>query len=149
MSRSLSHLGSRFMFVLLCAAIFCSVVPAQDDEDPNSPQPLLITRDDSASALTSPGPVTSKLGTARKTSVTPTFAPSQEAVLFVTNLDLMKGEGANAFRIYAVDKKGHQYRFPIGSLTELPQDPGVYAVAVKLTDEAGFWNFDPQGNVAV
>jgi uncharacterized protein (DUF1800 family) len=131
-------------FVLLSLV----TVPAQDDSDPNSPTPVLISETDSTRALAFPiGKQTRGLS---KTS-SRAFAPDQKIEIFVTNIDLMEGEGANAFRVFIEDANGHEYRFPV--LEIRPADNlqrGVYSVITTLTDDAHYWNEPPaNGDVLV
>ncbi len=65
--------------------------------------------------------------------------PNSKIVLFVTNLDLMEGEGANAFRVNVEDIKGRQYRFPVLDIQPLKSQAGIYALTIQLKDELGFW----------
>jgi uncharacterized protein (DUF1800 family) len=67
------------------------------------------------------------------------FAPDARVTLFVTNLSLLKDEGATAFRIYGEDRQGHAFRFPVTDLRETLETPGVYALNFRLKDEVGYW----------
>ena len=51
----------------------------------------------------------------------------------------MPDEGLNAFRIYAEDSRGYQYRFPVLDLRKIKGYNGVYGISVKLTDEIGYY----------
>jgi len=51
---------------------------------------------------------------------------------FVTNLDLLPAEGANAFRVDAQDARGFRYPLQIISLEPTAERPWVYALTVKL-----------------
>jgi uncharacterized protein (DUF1800 family) len=121
-------------------AIFLLVFPvlAQDtDPDPDSPTPVLLSQPDSTRALTA---IPTKIKSGNRLKIdSQAFAPEQNVVLYVTNLDLMKGEGANAFRVYAEDLKGRKYRFPVLDLQPVKELDGVYALTVKLKDDVGFW----------
>ena len=57
--------------------------------------------------------------------------------MFVTNLDLMPGEGANAFRADAQNLAGHRFSFPIESLHPMPGLDWIYAVTMRLNPELG------------
>jgi uncharacterized protein (DUF1800 family) len=110
---------------------------AQDDADPNSPTPILMSETDSARAL-----ATEAVKTWRGELPTPqarAFGLNQRIVLFLTNVDLMEGEGANAFRVYVEDSQGKLYRFPVLELTRVKAEKTIYAVTVELRDELGFW----------
>ncbi|MBV9960125.1 MAG: DUF1800 domain-containing protein [Acidobacteria bacterium] len=58
-------------------------------------------------------------------------------VIFVTNLNLMAGEGANAFRADAQNAAGRRYDLPVESLFALPGMDWVYAVTIRLNPELG------------
>ncbi len=112
---------------------------AQTDPDPNSPVPVLLTHPGSSTILALPrGAGDVDLATA----VPRAFEPDSTVVLFVKNIKLMNGEGANAFRIHAEDANGRTYRFPVLSIKKYlspTHGTGLYAVTVRLTDEIGFW----------
>ncbi len=58
--------------------------------------------------------------------------------IFVTNLDLLPNEGANAFRVFAQDAKGTRFRFSVESLSRLPGQKGVYALTLRIFDPNGY-----------
>ena len=136
---------------LVTALIVFSVLPfsaqTENDSDPNSPTPVLITVDNSTNAL----------AVNKRTLRTPlskvqamAFAPGSTVTLYVTNIDLMKGEGANAFRVYAESAKGQAYRFPVIDLRESLGMPGIYELTIKLKDEVGYWEPpSPDGDLIV
>ena len=129
-----SHLLLRLLSVsvLLLLPLFQAL--GQEDADPNSPTPVILSQADSTRALTSLSvkPTRLRLGVQA-------FRPDSTVTIYVTNLDLMKGEGATAFRLYGEDAKGHQFRFPILDLYETPGFGGIYTVTFRLTDEVGYW----------
>jgi len=124
-SRSL-HFLLRISATLVLGAFLTFGVAAQDDPDPNSPTPVLLSESGSTRALASnegkPGKV---------------FQPDTRIVLYVTGFKLPDDEGANAFRVYVEDADGRKYRFPVTNI-ELARR-GVYAMTVLLTDQIGFW----------
>ncbi|MEP6900559.1 MAG: DUF1800 family protein [Actinomycetota bacterium] len=113
------------------------VLAQETDPDPDSPTPVVLSEPDSTRALTvSPA----KIGRSNQSKFqSRAYAPEQDVVIYVTNVDLMKGEGANAFRVYAEDIKGQKYRFPVLDLQPVRGFDGIYALTVKLKDEVGFW----------
>jgi hypothetical protein len=123
-------------FLLLATAAFG--VWAQDDPDPNSPTPILITEADSIRALAQPVKSARRISPSRITSQA--FRSNSKTVLYVTNIDLMEGEGANAFRVYVNDEKGRTYRYPVLDLRQSPFVKNVYEIVVLLTDELKFWD---------
>src|SRR5687768_1886619 len=128
-SRVWLRIISASVFVLLPLAI----APAQDDPDPNSPTPILLSENDSTRALAVPAGKTRAGELPRSSSRI--FWPDQKIELFVTNLALMEGEAANAFRVYIKDAKGREYRFPVLEIRALESLPNVFAVVTRLTDE--------------
>lgn len=120
-------------------AVFLSVSLcfAQEDPDPNSPTPVFLSIEGSGRALAYPALKSRKYSVARPSREV--FAPDMRIVLFVTNLELMKGEGPDAFRIIAEDAKGRTYRFPVLDLQPATDQPGVYALTTRLRDTIGYW----------
>jgi uncharacterized protein (DUF1800 family) len=133
MSRCL--LRAATLFILVAAGASWSF--AQGDPDPNSPSPVLLSRRDSTRAIAVPASETTRIDMARVEARA--FAPDSQISLFVTNLLLRPDEGANAFRMYAQDRNGHIYRFPVTNIRPLRRGGSIYSVTVRLTDEIGFW----------
>ena len=117
-------------------AIFLLFFPvlAQEETDPNpdSPTPILLSEPASTRALTELPNLRIKRGNQIKFQ-SKAFSLDSVITLYVTNLDLMKGEGANAFRVYATDSKERQYRFPVLDLQSVKGFDGVYALTARLT----------------
>ncbi len=111
-------------------------VLAEDDTDPNSPTPILLSETRSTRAFVIPEGNLSRVDLSRGESRA--FDLNSRIVLFVSNLKLMPDEGASAFRVYATDDLGRRYRFPVTGFTSTPWR-GIFAVTVQLTDEIGFW----------
>ncbi len=109
---------------------------AQDD-NPNSPTPVLLSEADSSRALAV------EAGKIRSAEVpkaeTRAFGLNQKVKLFVTNVELMDGEGANAFRVYVEDANRRIYRFPIIDFQRVKSEKTLYALTIVLKDELGFW----------
>ncbi|HMJ07755.1 MAG TPA: hypothetical protein VK468_02040, partial [Pyrinomonadaceae bacterium] len=110
---------------------------AQDDPDPNSPTPVLLSEQDSTRAL---AVKSTRLGR----SILPqtgqqAFTLNSKITLYATNIDLMDGEGANAFRINVEDAKGRHFQFPVVGVQQMKGDDGLYAFTVLLRDDVGFW----------
>src|SRR5688500_1756707 len=85
---------------------------AQNDPDPNSPTPVLLSSADSTRALAIQDNGRQTRGGLPKTG-SAVFDLHSRAILYVTNVALMKGEDATAFRVYAVDARQRLYRFPV------------------------------------
>lgn len=124
-------------FPLILAIVFLNCIFAvsafaQNDPNPNSPTPILLSAPDSTRALAA--------SDAEKISVLPkaqnsAFEFNSKVVLFVTNVELMNGEGANAFRVYAQDALGKFYRFPVLNLKLIDRQNGIYALTIELRSE--------------
>lgn len=141
-----SHTKLRVFSALLVSLVFCFQGFAQDDTDPNSPIPVLLTGSDTKRVLA----ISANSFGRRKGRAEEAFAPGSTIVMFVTNVDLMEGEGANAFRLYVEDRNGRTYRFPVTNIEPVKGRDGVFAVTVVLQDEIGYWETPtPDGDVLV
>ena len=134
---------SRFTAVLLSSAVLIamSAFPAfmQEDPDPNSPTPVLLSIEQTRRALALP---MRRSGKYDLRNVQPTaFGPNSKVVLFISSLPLMKDEGVGAFRVYSQDSEGHQYRFPVVDLQPSTTAKDVLELTVELRDELRY--FDP------
>ncbi len=129
----------RFLAMLALSVGLTLGAFAQDltDPDPNSPSPLLLTNPESNSVLAHSRPAGGKAELARASDAD--FIPENKLTLYVTNLDLMEGEGANAFRVYAQNAKGNCFRFPVLDISPVSDGGGIYAMTILLKDEIGYW----------
>lgn len=128
--------------------LFFPVFAQDEDTNPDSPTPILLSEADSIRALTAL-PIQTKRGR-QKILLNNAFALDSTVRLYVTNLELMKDEGASAFRVYIEDEKKRIYRFPILDFQPAAGFDGVYELTVKLRDELGFWQPpDENGDVLV
>lgn len=129
---------SRWLSTAVCFAFLVLAAPdlaAQTDPDPNSPTPVLLSGKDSSRALAVAPPVRGS----KRPPLSGAFRLGQEIKLFVSNIELLPGEGAGAFRVHVRDSRGRLYRFPVSSVARVEKQSGVYALTVKLRDEIGFW----------
>ncbi|GIU81551.1 MAG: hypothetical protein KatS3mg006_0615 [Pyrinomonadaceae bacterium] len=134
---------SIFFAILLIAGFALS----QEDPDPNSPTPILISHSDSTRTLAIPAK--QWRGQLPKED-TRAFAYGAEIVIFITNIELMPDEGANAFRVYIQDSSGREYRFPVLDLQPVKGKGWIYGLTVQLIDEIGYWEEPPaQGDVLI
>ncbi len=141
---------SRLKCQLLSASLmiflsFVSVWAQDEDPNPDSPTPILISEPDSLRALANTPDKTGRVNLSRTIRGGSAFPLDSRAVLYVTNLDLMPGEDARAFRLYVEDARGRIYRFPVLDVQPLTGQEAVYAVTVQLRDELGFWE-QPSGD---
>ena len=137
MDSRISRVVLRFL-TLLALISFIALGIAAQDPDPNSPTPILLSESGSTRALAqSPRKIRGKSDLAK---ITPrAFSLDEKVELYVTNLRLMEGEGANAFRLYALDKAGHQFRFPVIAIEPIEAVNGVYRLTAALTDDIRYW----------
>jgi uncharacterized protein (DUF1800 family) len=133
---------SRNILRILCSglALLLLALPAlaQADPDPNSPTPVLLTQPDSNRALSV---TTNELRKANLSRVeSRAYPPGKRIVLFVANIALMEGEGANAFRTAVLNRNGQVFRFPVLNIQPYAGNPSIYAITIELRDELGFWD---------
>ncbi len=127
------------IFTAVFVLCFVSVPAfAQDDPDPNSPTPVLLRARGSKRAYAVPADETKRINLASPNREA--FPPNSKVVIFVTNVDLMDGEGADAFRVIVEDSKGRQYRFPVTNFYQVKARVPTYAVTMELRDEVGYWD---------
>jgi len=141
MKSGISRALSRIFTVLATGVFVAFSVSAQNinDPDPNSPTPVLLSIAGTTRALAVGADTPAR---AIKTAQPQAFRLGDRITLFVNNITLMQGEGANAFRIYVVDAENRKYRFPVVSIERLqltPRGLPTYALTVDLTDEIRYW----------
>ncbi len=132
----------RFMnyFLSVCfivSAAVLSVAALDDDPDPNSPTPVLISAEDSTRALAIQDGA--KIGRTLPRAENNSFELYSRVVFFVTNMKLMDGEDANALRFYAEDANGRHYMFPVSNVKLIDKGNRIYAVSVELRDTLEYW----------
>lgn len=133
---------SRNILRILCSGLVLLLLAlptiAQSDPDPNSPTPVLLSQPDSNRALAVTKGELGRVNLARAESRA--YPPGKKIVLFVANISLMEGEGANAFRTVVMNRSGQIYRFPVLDIEPYPGNPSIYAITIELRDELGFWD---------
>ncbi len=128
----------RIPTAFLSLALAATAAFAQEDTDPNSPTPILLSESSTTRALASPESGNGKYYIKRIESQA--FEPNTRIALYLTNVKLLKGEGANAFRVYAIDKRGKYYRFPTTDLQPVADARNIWALGTVLTDELRYWD---------
>ncbi|MEP6945554.1 MAG: DUF1800 family protein [Acidobacteriota bacterium] len=137
MKTKISQVFLRVLTLALALGICPLLGLAQEDPDPNSPTPVLLSAPDSTRALAVSARESSRIALYQ---IAPqAFAPDSKIVIYVSNIDVMKDEGASAFRVYAEDSRGREYVFPVDGLKSVANYRNVYAVTLRLTDQAGYW----------
>lgn len=120
-------------FVVLLAAFAVSA----NDPDPNSPTPILLSAEDSTRALAvAEG---TKIGRTLPRAENNAFEYGAKVVFFVTNIRLMDGEGAKAFRFYGEDANGRHYLFPVTNIKLIDKQNRIYALSVELREVFEYW----------
>ncbi len=150
MIRTRSRTALRIITGFLATSLLIISIYAQQDPDPNSPTPVLIPDSSSSNRVLAVAAL--RFGrTNPKRAVPDAFAPNSKLMIFISNVDLMEGEGANAFRVYAVDADGREYRFPVLDIQPASERlaPGTYALTIRLHDEIGFFDPPPIGDLLV
>ena len=145
LSPSLRIFGQKCLSFCSIALLLCFAANANalaQDEIPDSSDPVLISVSDSTRALAA-NANTFRGALPKKNAEA--FQPGARAIVFVTNVDLMADEAANAFRVYAEDARGTQYRLTVENIQPLRKMDWVYALTVRLTDENGY-NGQPPAN---
>jgi uncharacterized protein (DUF1800 family) len=123
-----------FLFPL-CAAIFSLAVLAQEDPNPNSPKPGLLSSPDRTRILAVnsrgwDGGIPSSGGNVFRPS------PASSVTIFVSNLQLLPGEGANALRVYLTQRSGKIFELQTDQI--IPVSKKVYALQFRLYDPLGY-----------
>lgn len=116
---------------------FSAMPVFSQDDDPNSPTPVLLSMEGTPRALAFRSLRSRKYNL--EAPVEEAFRPEARVAIFLTNIALLEGEDASAFRIYAVDSNNRQYRFPSLGLEPTEGQPGVYTLTTRLRDEIGYW----------
>jgi uncharacterized protein (DUF1800 family) len=143
LSPSLRIFGRKCLSFCSIALLLCFAANAfAQDEIPNSTDPVLISVSDSTRALAANADNWRGALPKKNAEV---FQPGARAIVFVTNVDLMADEAANAFRVYAEDASGTQYRLTVENIQPIRKMDWVYALTLRLTDENGY-NGQPPAN---
>jgi len=125
--------------VMACWSV--SMYGQEEDIDPNSPTPVLISEPDSTRALAAPDGV-KLINLSRFQGQA--FPANSRVTLFATNLDFAEGEGVNALRVAVQDAQGRLFRFPVVNLQLFRGTGGptaIYALTIEVSDSFHFWDF--------
>lgn len=133
------------LFLLLF--LFGFNAKAEQDPNPDSPVPVLLTdAADATRVLAVDGNRWD--GRVPKTAQQAFKTGSKSVVtLFVANLDLMEGEGANAFRVYLVHQNGKTYQLQTEDISRVNKN--VYALRLRLYDLQGYRGQPPASGDAL
>ena len=122
---------SRLFETAFIAFLFVVPIFAQTDPNPNSPTPILLSAVELSSNAQS-----------KKSAKSANDAGdmNSKVVLYVTNVELLNGEGASAFRVYVQDESGVRYYFPAADLQSIDSQNRIYALTFRLKTEDGVLN---------
>ncbi len=134
---------SKILRALFISLLLFLPILAESDPDPNSPTPVLLSAPDSTRALATIETERSVRGGLPRAHDL-SFNFNSRVLLYVSNVQLMNGEGATAFRVYAQDARGRFYRFPVLSIRLIDKQKGIYGLTVELRDELDFWEEPPE-----
>jgi uncharacterized protein (DUF1800 family) len=112
----------------ICLCIFSGFLLISAQNLPED-APVLISQPDSTRALTARA---TRSGLDFSPRLFEAGASRARITFFVTNLDLLAGESANAFRVDAEDARGFRYPLQVVSLAPTEARPWVYALTVRL-----------------
>ncbi len=135
-----SHLDPRqfcrtVFFVCLAVFLFGFSAAAQREDSFESTDPVLISEETSTKAIAiQPENWTQRL----PKQTTEIFPPGSRVMVFVTNIGLMRGEGANAFRVFAEDAGGKRYRLTVEDIQRRSKEDPVYGLTLRIVDLNGY-----------
>ncbi len=129
---------SAMTLLMILASVFALGQRASGrGENFESPTPVLLSDINTKRAVAQTGRVSRKFDASKV--VAQAYQPESKITLYVGDLALMAGEGANALRVYAEDKRGFTYRFPVVDLQPVESVTKVHALTVLLKDEIGYY----------
>jgi len=125
----------KLSFLCLCILFLTIPIFPEDDPNPDSPTPVLLSQTNSSNVLAVEGESrTGRLSKFTRNIFRP--SPKTTLTLFVTNVELLENEGANAFRVYLFQKSGKI--FELQNVDLRPVDKTLYALTVRLYDRDGY-----------
>ena len=127
---SLSDDRRRLRYVALCSVIWLCLIGALDANALPEGSPVLISEADSTRAVF-------RVLNGSRTKSSRVIQPGRNTIVtfFITHLELLDGEGANAFRAEFEDSR--HYRFPLKIVSFEPTTNSVYALSVLLPSDIG------------
>lgn len=117
---------SVILFVILA---FSFPAFSQDDPNPNSPTPVLLSAFD-LGKTGKPEKLKKNLPSKMPTGASePIYS---KVALYVANIEPMTGEEASAFRVYAEDSTGKKFFFPVADFELIDADNRIYKLVFAL-----------------
>ena len=114
------------LFILVLVGLFSLQAFPQTDPDPNSPVPVISTASSSSLKTRTSLLKQNTLWPGRQTTVD----------VSVANVELMKGEEPNAFRVYLYQRSGKTFLLQVASASKT--DDGNYSLKIRLHDADGY-----------
>jgi uncharacterized protein (DUF1800 family) len=123
-------IGKSLVLLFLFAAN--GIVYSQDDPDPNSPAPILLSSADGTRILTS-----SEKSSSSKSSLAKVYWPGRNnyITIYVSNIELTSGEEHGSVRVYLAQKSGKSFELYSGDLVQAGKR--LYSLRVGLFDPDG------------
>lgn len=126
---------TRKVLVLLFLLLASVVIRAQDDPDPNSPTPVLLSTAGGTRVLTA-----GKIGSfAKAGSVSQNvFQPGIRSFItvYLTNIDPLPDETRGSVRVYLAQKSGRTFELAADQL--VPATKNIFSIRVGLFDPSGY-----------
>ena len=124
-------IGKSLVLFSLFAA--CGIVYSQDDPDPNSPTPTLLSSADGTRILTS-----SEKSSSLKSGLSKVYWPGRNnyITIYVSNIELTPGEEHGSVRVYLTQKSGKSFELSSGELVQVGKK--LYSLRAGLFDPDGF-----------
>jgi uncharacterized protein (DUF1800 family) len=143
MNSKRSRLYGQFFGACFAIALLVFSGFAQEDPNPDSPSPVLISVSGSTRAL-AVSVRSWRGGLPKESNRAFSYGANSKINIFVTNVELLKEESANAFRVFIQDARGREYRLPVLEMQPVAGMEWIYALTVQLKDEIGYWEEQPE-----
>lgn len=145
------HSILRLLFAVSAVFLLTFSAFGEDDPNPDSPIPVLISQNNSIRTLANlkgdavPN-IKSGINSIKNFRAEPEipFEYNSKIVIYLTNIKLLSDENADAFRVYIEDQAGRKYRFPVSQIEPVKDFEWVYALTIDLRDDIGFWKQQPE-----
>ena len=119
--------------LILAVTLFAFAAFAQEDPDPDSPTPALLTGADTTRIL---AVNTRGWDGTVPTSGATVFRPSSSVTIFVSNLQLLPDEGANSVRVYIRQRSGKTFEVQTDQVIQVGKR--THAIQIRLLDPQGY-----------
>lgn len=131
---------------LMLLTVFCLAARAEEPS-PDSPIPILLNETDASRVLAVRAADWDGINIPTENQKAFRVGRKTELVLFVKNLSLMSGEGANAVRVYLNHRNGRKYQLETVDLIEI--NDNLRALKIRLHDPQGYRGQPPSNGDAL